>query len=380
MSAMKPEWEFKPSSSTTLGAELELQLLDAQTLDLVDGIIPLLTLWPDSEYVKPEVVQNTVEVISPVCTSVDELESRLAATVGEVMTRCRKLGMNLCGAGVHPFSQRLALVTPLPRYLEMAQEAGQLARTQITFATHVHLGMASGDEAIAVMRGLRPFLPLLIALSASSPFWRGYETGHVAYRHRILAATRSYGTPPSFGSWDEFCRFMELAGRAGVFDTINEIHWDLRPRPHLGTLEVRVMDAQPTVREAANLASLLRVLVHDLKSRPGALPPPELPQPVVWWLEKENHFQASRLGLEAACITNEQGTVRPLAEVWRDVDATLRPLAEELGEAERFDELRRRAAAGVSYARQREVHRREGSLRSVAAALVHELEQELWAA
>jgi carboxylate-amine ligase len=107
------------------------------------------------------------------------------------------------------------------------------------------------------------------------------------------------------------------------------------------------------------------------------MPPPELPQPLPWWLEKENHFQASRLGLEAACITNEQGTVRSMAEVWRDVDATLRPLAEELGEAERFEELRQRVAGGLSYARQREVYRRDGSLRAVVAALVQELEQEL---
>jgi glutamate---cysteine ligase / carboxylate-amine ligase len=368
---------FRASDGATVGAELELQLLDAKSLELADGILPLLTLWPQSEHVKPEMVQNTVELVSPVCASIDELEARLLAIAAEVMARCRTLGMSLCGAGAHPFSQRLALVTPLPRYRAIEQEAGQLARTQITFATHVHIGMASGDEAIAVMRGLKPFLPLLIALSASSPFWRGYDTGYAAYRHRILAATRSYGMPPAFGSWDEFCQFMAIARRAGVFENIDAIHWDLRPRPLIGTLEVRVLDAQPTVREAADLASLLRVLVHYLKSRSAATPEASLPQPVSWWLEKENLFQASRLGFDAVCVTDEQGTVRPMAELWREAEAALRPVAEEIGEAERLEELRQRVPGALSYARQRAVHARDSSLQAVAAALVGELEHEI---
>jgi glutamate---cysteine ligase / carboxylate-amine ligase len=374
---MSSELEFKPSGSMTIGAELELQFLDGNTLDLADGILPLLELCPASEYITPEIVQNTVEIVSPICNGIDELEARLSTAVANLNASCRKLGMRLCGAGTHPFSQRLSLVTPLPRYVRMQQQAGHLARTQITFATHVHLGMASGDEAMRVMRGLKPFLPLLIALSASSPFWRGHDTGYVAYRHRILAATRSYGVPPSFGSWDEFCHFLTSTRRAGLFESIDDIHWDLRPRPRIGTLEIRVMDAQPSVHEAANLASLLRVLAHYLKAHPTGSLPPGLPQPLQWWFEKENHFHASRLGMQGNCVADAQGVTRGLAELWEGVADTLQPLAAELGEADRLEALRRSVAEGLSHARQRRVYEQTGSLQAVVGALVEELEAHL---
>jgi glutamate---cysteine ligase / carboxylate-amine ligase len=363
--------EFKRSEPLSIGVELEFQLLKAETLDLTDGILPLMEFYPDSPYVKPESIQNTVEIASKVCTSIAELKVHLTALVADLKAKCQALGMRLCGAGTHPFCQRLALITPLPRYLAMEERYGYLAHTQITFATHVHLGVTSGDEAIALMRSLKPYLPLLIALSANSPFWRGYDTGYASYRHRILAATRSYGVPPSFQSWKEFCHFFETTHRAGLFQTLNDIHWDLRPRPHLGTLEVRVMDAQPTIAQAMDLTSFVRVLAAYLLRRADGMLP-DLP----WWLEKENHFHASHLGLEAGYVANEKGTTRPLAAVWREVLETLRPLAEELGEEAWLERLHRRVEEGLSYAYQRQVYEESGLLRQVVSALIEELERE----
>jgi carboxylate-amine ligase len=363
--------EFKRSEPLTIGVELEFQLLKAETLDLTDGILPLMEFYPDSPYVKPECIQNTVEIASKVCTDIAELKAHLTALVADLKAKCKTLGMRLCGAGTHPFCQHLALITPLPRYLTMEERYGYLAHTQVTFATHVHLGVTSGDEAIALMRSLKPYLPLLIALSANSPFWRGYDTGYASYRHRILAATRSYGVPPSFQTWKEFCHFFETTHRAGLFQTLNDIHWDLRPRPHLGTLEVRVMDAQSTITEAMNLTSFVRVLAaYLLRHADGMLP--NLP----WWLEKENHFHASRLGLEAGYVADEQGTTRPLAAVWREVLGTLRPLAEELGQGAWLERLHRRVEEGLSYAYQRQISEESGSLRQVVSALIGELERE----
>jgi carboxylate-amine ligase len=169
--------EFKRSEPLSIGVELEFQLLKAETLDLTDGILPLMEFYPDSPYVKPECIQNTVEIASKVCTSIAELKVHLTALVDDLKAKCQALGMRLCGAGTHPFCQHLALITPLPRYLTMEERYGYLAHTQVTFATHVHLGVTSGDEAIALMRSLKPYLPLLIALSANSPFWRGYGHG-----------------------------------------------------------------------------------------------------------------------------------------------------------------------------------------------------------
>jgi carboxylate-amine ligase len=282
----------------------------------------------------------------------------------------------LCGAGTHPFSKRLGLITPLARYQRIADEAGHIGRTQITFGLHVHIGVLSGDEAIALMRGFKPYLPLLIALSASSPFWRGYDTGFVAYRHRILAATRAYGVPPTFQSWEAFERFFESTERAGIFESINDIHWDIRPRPSLGTVEVRVLDMQPTVTDAMVLAEVIRLLARLLRADPDH-PPPALPQPLPWWLERENHYQASRLGLDGQYVADEAGNPRPMRNAWRAVVEALRPLAASAGSAARLDRVAGLVEAGASAARQREAFRRTGSLPKVAESLAGELQADL---
>jgi carboxylate-amine ligase len=129
--------------------ELEFQLLDAHTLDLADAILPLMDLYPASPYVKPEVIQNTDEIASRVCCGIPELGEHLQEIVADLQENCRRLGMTLCGAGTHPFGRRLALVTPQPRYLHIEQQVSLPVHTQITFAAHVHLGIASGEEAIS---------------------------------------------------------------------------------------------------------------------------------------------------------------------------------------------------------------------------------------
>lgn len=368
--------DFRASEPRTIGMELEFQLLDAHTLDLADGILPLMDLYPGSSYIKPEVIQNTVEVASRVCCTVPELGAHLLGIVSGLQENCRNLAMTLCGAGTHPFGRRLALITPKPRYLHIEQREGLPAHTQITFAAHVHLGMTSGEEAIRMMQELRTYLPLLIAVSANSPFWRGYDTGHACYRHRILAAARTYGIPPTFNSWDEFVHFFEVGRKANVFETIKDIHWDIRPQPSLGTLEVRLMDMQPTVGEAIDLAAFVRILEAYLARVPQAERPARLPRPLPWWFEKQNHYQAAHLGFEAMCIHDEDGSLVPVATLFADVVEAVSEIADQLGLSPQLERLRRRVEAGVGYVRQRRVWRETRSMREVVAALRRELTLE----
>jgi carboxylate-amine ligase len=365
--------DFRAGDPQTIGLEYEMQLLDCESLDLHHGILPLLDYFPDNPYVKPESIQNTVEVITPVCRKVAEMHAHLTPLVRELLVRSKQLGMALCGAGTHPFSQKLALITPIPRYQAMEQRAGFLIHSQITFATHVHLGMRDGSEAVTLMRRLKPYLPLLIALSASSPFWRGYDTGCASYRHRILAASRSYGVPPSFPDWAAFCRFYDTTHRAGLFQTISDIHWDIRPRPHLGSLEVRTMDTPPTLSEAMALATFVRALVAFLREHPDRQ---DLPQPLPWWIEKENHYQASLHGLDATYIHNEAGDARPLLEVWRAVYDAVEPVAALHGEDRYFASLQHGANTGLSVVRQRKVWNTRQDWREVVTALVAELHDD----
>ncbi len=369
--------EFVPSKPLTVGVELELQLLDRRSLDLTNGIAPLIERYPESPYIKPEFIQNTVEVASIIGADIAQVHQHLNEITGELKQTCLELNMQICAAGTHPFSKQLALFTPLPRYQEMEKSAGYLGHIQITYATHVHIGVESAEDAIYLLRALKAYLPLLIALSASSPFWRGYDTGFVCYRRRILAATRSYGVPPTFADWRQFSDFYYASRRAGMIKSINDIHWDIRLRPHLGTVEVRAMDAQPTVTETMQLACLIRVLAAYLLQHQEDSAE-KLPHTLPWWIEKDNCYTASRLGLEANYVVDKDGTFRPMHAIWRDVSAEIQAYAGAIGESAYCDQLVERIAqTRISYLRQRAVYAETNSLEGVVAALIRELDGDL---
>ena len=357
--------------------ELELQILSGKTLNLADEILPIIKLYPRSRRIKPEFIQNTVEINSRVCNSVDELEADVSSIAVDLNTNCKKLGLKLCGAGTHPFSKRLGVITPLPRYLRLEKRAGLISHIQITYSTHVHLGMTSGHEAISTMTLLKPYIPLLTALSANSPFWRRHDTGYASYRHRILDASRTYGIPPYFKDWESFKSFFLAGCRSGMMETINDIHWDIRPRPHLGTVEVRVMDAQSSVKEAVMLATFIRVLARHLMKNPEAVMESKLPMKLPWWIEKENRFQASRLGIEARYIKDERGTYKTMREVWQKVIKKVAHSAVDSTEAAYLEALTERVDEGrLGYRVQRDEYDKTGSMRKVVSMLVRRLEDE----
>lgn len=353
---------FERSSLGSLGVELELQIVDAQTLDLRDGILPIMERLRDSPYVRPELMQECVEVGSRVCNSAAEIECHLEEVCGILHEEAAKLGMALCGMGTHPFGRRLATITPGRRYRMLAAHSGYLAHTQQTFATHVHVGVRSGAEAMRAMRAMRTCLPVLLALAANSPYWRGHETDCASYRHRILAATRSYGIPPVFDSWEHFSAFFRSTKRAGLFTSVKDIHWDIRPQPQLGTIEVRIMDAQSDLRHVAELAALIRALVvHTVRNDPTE----EVPRPLPWWTERENHFQAARQGLDAVYICDPDGTTMPLREVCETVIAKMTPVAAEQGDGLYLEALRTDLLARPGYLVQRETLKRRGGYPAV---------------
>ena len=393
--------KFKGSPHSTLGMEIELQLLDPNTLDLVDGILPLMASYPQQPFTKPEYNQATVELNSQVCSNIEELETNMFSLLTNLQARFEELGMSLCGAGTHPFCRRLVPITPIHRHLAQYEMAGYLSYW-LTFAQHVHVGMSSGDEAVAIAKIFKPYLPILLALSANSPFWQGQDTGYASFRQRLLASRQTYGLPPSFKNWQDFVNFFDSAKNAGIVDTIRDFHWDVRLQPNLGTLEVRVMDAQSTLQEALMLAALVHSLIVYLQRFRAGKETGFLLRPNHWWLEKENYFQASRLGLAAKYIENSQGHTRPIKQVIADILDSLKTTATQLGETEYWQLIRERLAwmeshrlgqwvlpnrlgetepyrlQGIpSYIRQRQVWQTTGSQQALVAFLVRQLKQEL---
>ncbi len=369
--------EFTPSAPLSLGMEMEFQLLDTSSLDLAYCAPVILRKLTEDEHIKAEYQENTIEVTSGICSRAEDLQKDIVRKVAVVMRTCDQFGVKLCGAGTHPFSTALAIITPSPRYLYMKKTEGYLSRTQITFATHIHIGMPDGETVIRVMRELKAFLPLFVGLSASSPYWRGHDTKFASYRHRILAATRSYGIPPSFSSWDEFCTFAECMARAGVFPTINDIHWDIRPRPHLGTIEIRTMDVQATVARAAALAAFVRAVTLYLEGTRRSDRPATLPVPLHWWLEKENHYQASHLGLSAKYIRNNAGDSCSLSSIFDDVLSEIKGIVRDDGEQHYLDTLQAAVEEDLGYIRQRRIFESTGSLKTILRELSRDLEQEV---
>lgn len=366
---------FEPSADT-VGVELELQILDAESLDLSSRIADVLAMGLPRAQVQPELFQSTVELVSRPGESVAALERELRPLARALHDRMRAAGLALCGAGTHPFCMHLARITPQPRYRTLQEGARYLAVRQITFALQVHCGMRSGEEAIAVMRRLRRFLPLYAALSASSPFWHGVDTGYASFRQRILASTRSFGLPPDFESWEAFKSFWRMATRSGTFAIYKDVHWDLRPRPDFGTLELRVMDMPSTFGASLALAGLTRALVLFAKRVDEAGWPRCLPGPLPWWIEKENCFRASRDGLDAVVVFDESGELRPLRRVLDDLLVVLEPVAAQSGEAEYLHSLGEHAAR-PGYERQRLLHAESRSVREVVAGLVEDLDRDL---
>lgn len=365
--------DFNRSPEPTVGVEWELQLVDTKTLDLYNGILPLMEFFPEAKHVKPEYIQSCVELTSCVAKTSDEAVRHISNTLIHIKQRCQELEMDVCGAGTHAVCRELALITPKPRYLRLKQDAGHLAHRQITFSTHVHTGMRSGDEAIRAMSHLVPVLPAFIALSANSPFWRGYKTGHAAYRHRILAASPYYGLPVSFQNWAGFEKFFNAARKSGVIRRIKDIHWDVRPSPVFGTVEIRTMDAVGDLQTLRALTAFARVMtVCMARASTGEVSrifPIDLPR----WIIKENCYRASHHGLNAMFIHDEQGNSRPLRGLIEDLIDFCQPTAVVIGEGRNLERCRKILIDGPGYVHQLKVYAASHSARTVVESLRDQL-------
>ena len=369
--------DFNCSPEPTVGVEWELQLIDTKTLDLYNGILPLMEFFPEAEHVKPEYIQSCVELTSCVAQTSDEAVSHISNTLTHIKQRCQELEMDVCGAGTHAVCRELALITPTPRYLRLKQDTGHLAHRQITFSTHVHTGMRSGDEAIRAMSHLVPALPAFIALSANSPFWRGYKTGHAAYRHRILAASPYYGLPVEFQDWAGFEKFFNAARKSGMIRRMKDIHWDVRPSPDFGTVEIRTMDAAGDLQTLRALTAFARVMTVCMARASVVEVSRVIPLDLPYWIVKENCYRASHLGLNGMFIYDKQGNYRPLQGLIEELISFCQPTAVEIGEARNLALCRKILDDGPGYLHQLYVYARTHSARAVVESLRNRLQESL---
>jgi carboxylate-amine ligase len=369
--------DFVASAGPSLGVEVELALVDAESGELTCLAPELLARvgagYPETEHpkIKKELYQCTVEVITGVCATVAEARADLAESMREVEQAAADSGAAVIGAGLHPFTpwHQLSL-SEGERYQRLVDTIGWPARRLTTHGVHVHVGVRSGDKAIATVNSLTEYLPVFLALSAASPYWNGRDTGLASTRTKIFESMPTTGLPPHLRDWAEFNVFLDTLIEAGAIETVREVWWDIRPHPGYGTVELRMCDSMPTLWEISALAALAQSLVTEFDRMIDAGVTPDVPRE---WVRRENKWRAARWGVEADLVIDESGHTQPLREIVDGLVDRLLPIAHDLGCAVELADLRRIAAEGPSYVRQRRVVAEGGDLQGVVRALRAEL-------
>jgi glutamate---cysteine ligase / carboxylate-amine ligase len=369
--------EFNGSPAPTLGVEVELELVDRQSGELVSGATDILTELgrghPKDEHpkAKHELFECTIEIITGICGTVAEARADLSETLAEVRAAADKRGIDLMCSGTHPYSKWVDQdVSEDPRYHQLLEQMGWTAQRLQIFGVHFHVGVRHGERVVAIANGLAGYIPHLLALSASSPFWEGRDTGLASSRSKVFEALPTAGLPEQLTDWAEFEHFMETLISAGALTTIREVWWDIRPHPDFGTVELRMCDGLPTLREVAALAALSQCLVTWLDQRSEA---GEELQPPSDWVLRQNKWRAARYGVEADLIADLEGATRPLAETVTELVTALRPVGVQLGCADELEGVLEILEVGPSEQRQRRVVEEGGDLRAVVDHLVREM-------
>jgi glutamate---cysteine ligase / carboxylate-amine ligase len=371
---------WNPSRGPTLGIEWELQLIDAQTkmlrqdADMVLAALPGLDASGEHPQIRHELMQSTVEIVTGICSTVSEAKADLGKAIGELQRIADDRGILLACAGTHPISDwRDAKMAPIARYAELVDQMQWLARRIQTFGVHVHVGLRDGHKAIPVVNALASYLPHFLALTASSPFWSGQDTGLASTRAIIFGDLPTAGPPHRLSNWGDFEEYMSTLIRARTIRSIKEVWWDIRPHPDLGTVEIRMFDGLPTAREVGMVAALSQSLVQlfDAQLDRGY----QLPSPSSW-VVRDNKWRATRYGLDATVITDESGTTAPLRDEVYELIRELEPAADRLGCLEELQVASEVLEYGASYERQRAVLTRVGEMTDVIDALVTEFAED----
>jgi carboxylate-amine ligase len=360
------EMDFKPSPDLSMGVELELQILNSRDYNLARDAADLLKVLEMLEHpgeVKPEITESMIEINSSVHTRYDALLAELRRIRDVVVQAATRLNLRIAGGGSHPFhkwSERR--IYPTERFRHLLEVYGYLAKQFTVFGQHIHIGCPNGDEAVYLTHVFSRYIPHFIALSASSPFQQGEDTGFQSSRLNTVSAFPLSGHIPFVTTWGEFVAYFEKMRRFGIIESMKDFYWDIRPKPEFGTVEIRVLDTPLTVEHAARLAAYAQTLAHYAFTR---RPLPASPD--VYLVYRHNRFQACRYGLAGTFVDAYTQQQIPLQRDIINTLEVLRPHAAELGTGEALAALRAEADARRSDAAWlRDVHAELGSLNDVA--------------
>jgi carboxylate-amine ligase, YbdK family len=371
--------EWNPSRGATLGVEWEVQLIDSETKLLRQEAGKLLDELPvdadtgEHPRIRHELMQSTLELVTGICSTVSEAKDDLAVTITELQRMTAEHGILLACAGTHPVSDwRDATMAPIQRYAELVEQMQWLARRIQTFGLHVHVGIRDGRKAMPIVNALAAYLPHFLAITASSPFWCGYDTGLASSRSVTFGALPTAGPPHRLTDWKQFEDYMDTLLRAGPSQHQGGLvgHPAAPGLRHRRDPHVRWC---PTLREVGMVTALSQCLVQLFDAqldRGYTLPCPSS------WVVRDNKWRATRYGLDAIVITDEAGATAPLRDELFELLAELEPVASRLGCQDELSVVSDVLEHGASYERQRAVYAQTGDLISVVDALVTEFAED----
>ena len=358
----------------TIGVEEEYQLVDPASGALRSRASDLRREDWTGELVA-ELQETTVEIGTPVCADMADAEDHLSRLRLQAATVAASHGLAIVAAGVHPFSTWEGHERPpLERYRAIEARYGRIARDEHIFGMHVHIGVPDGIDRLSLMNVLRHYLPHMLALSASSSFFEGADTGFASYRTILWRRWPNSGIPPRFASDAQFRQYVDTLLDAGVMADPWNLYWSMRPHPKYPTVEFRVMDVCPSLPDAAALTAFARALVHAAAT--GVITD-DAPQRVPLTIEQEllrvNEWRVARDGLNGRLIDTIAGTGhQPVRDSIRALLDRISRSAEELGDIGTLSHIERILERGNAAERMRVVHREGASLRGLVDWLVGE--------
>jgi glutamate---cysteine ligase / carboxylate-amine ligase len=353
--------------SFTIGIEEELMIVDGETYNLVNAIESLIE-GHDAGEIKPELMESVLEIATKPAANTVEAGGQLRALRAQVRETASRRDLTIGSAGTHPFAmwedQR---ISARQRYRDLVSSLRFVARQELIFGMHVHVGIDDPDKAIHVANGMRVHLAVLLALSANSPFWRAQATGMLSARTPIFRQFPRVGIPPAYDDWAHYEREIAFMVESGVMEDYTYLWYDVRPHPALGTVEIRVCDSQTRVEHTLGLTALIQAMAreladhHDSGATLAAYP---------WQMLDENKWLAARHGLDGELVdlpSSDRVATKALARRLLD---RLRDHARDLGSEGDFAAVEDLLARGNGAARQIVVYEANHDLREVMGEIV----------
>ena len=361
----------------TVGVEEEFQIVDPETWELRSHVQQLIASSAPAfgDSIKREMHQSIVEVGTKICASIEELAEEIIRIRRDLSDAAERVGLRIAAAGTHPFSSWMdQVISPGERYQNIVEELQQLARSLLIFGLHVHVAVPNRSTMIELMNEARYFLPHLLALSTSSPFWMGRDTGLKSFRTTVFRRFPRTGIPDHFSSWGEFENYVDTLVELHCIDNAKKIWWDLRPHPMFGTLEFRICDVPTAPRATIAIAALAQAIIvklYRLRSRNLGF------RRYHRALIEENKWRAARWGLDGKLIDFGKRREVPMRDLAIELLEFVDDVVDDLHSRREVEYVRTIVANGTSAERQLQVYRETGDLRAVVRAIVEETRESV---